>query len=397
MQKKKGISLIVLVITIIVMIILAAAIILSINNNNVVDKAKDAVDQTNYKQIQELAQVAWAEAYAGGKRTQTELNTYVQEYLVKSEAPAGYYVEVTTKGVTVHEVETGKWQKIGTTITNGKQVLQIGDTISYVATGSNYTGTWKLLGLDDKGRLKIVSSDVMEKLTISSSQIPSLYSILKSECEIYGNGEKAAEVRSITAEDVNDLTGYVPETAGYKKGTISEYGITVEYYWVGDETPYYIYNGEGQKSTLSTYTGNFYYMSNDAFVAATKDTSADMTNKKLITKAENTAYSYTANELIDEDTAIYDMLFNKLDNSGKVTYFLANPVAYSTTSGAITYSFLCVGVGKVDTALSFTGSTGAGINVNIITITSPYRPVVILEEDTELTGSSSTGWNIKGI
>lgn len=46
---KKGISLIVLVITIIVMIIIAGAIIISLSNSNVIDKADDAVSETNKK------------------------------------------------------------------------------------------------------------------------------------------------------------------------------------------------------------------------------------------------------------------------------------------------------------------------------------------------------------
>ena len=51
MQKKKGISLIVLVITIIVMIILAGTIILSLNNNGIIEKANEAVEGNNQKQV----------------------------------------------------------------------------------------------------------------------------------------------------------------------------------------------------------------------------------------------------------------------------------------------------------------------------------------------------------
>ena len=99
-KTKKGISLIVLVITIIVMIILAATIILAINNNNVVDKAKDAVNDTNLKQIQELAQILWADAYVDGVRTQEELEDAVLEGLKDTDI-SKYTITVTTSGVDV--------------------------------------------------------------------------------------------------------------------------------------------------------------------------------------------------------------------------------------------------------------------------------------------------------
>ena len=53
MQKNKGISLIVLVITIIVMIILAGSIIITLSNSGVINKANEAVDLSNEKQMQE--------------------------------------------------------------------------------------------------------------------------------------------------------------------------------------------------------------------------------------------------------------------------------------------------------------------------------------------------------
>ena len=98
MQKKNGISLIVLVITIIVMIILAATIILAINNNNVVEKANDAVTETNLKQVQELAQTIWADAYIDGLRGENLKNDVLGEL---EDYTDKYNFEVTDYGVTV--------------------------------------------------------------------------------------------------------------------------------------------------------------------------------------------------------------------------------------------------------------------------------------------------------
>lgn len=44
---KKAVSLIVLVITIIVMVILAGAIILTLDNSGIINKASEAVEETN--------------------------------------------------------------------------------------------------------------------------------------------------------------------------------------------------------------------------------------------------------------------------------------------------------------------------------------------------------------
>ena len=52
---KKGISLIVLVITIIVMIIIAASVVITLTNTGITNKANEAVDLTNEKQVQNLA------------------------------------------------------------------------------------------------------------------------------------------------------------------------------------------------------------------------------------------------------------------------------------------------------------------------------------------------------
>jgi len=62
-RNKSGISLIVLVITIIVMIILAAAVVITLNNTNIINRANEAVDASDLKQVQNIAALAWSEAY----------------------------------------------------------------------------------------------------------------------------------------------------------------------------------------------------------------------------------------------------------------------------------------------------------------------------------------------
>ena len=58
---KKGVSLIVIVITVIVMIILAAAVIITMENTNIINKAKDAVNKTNEKNLKYQSELYEAE------------------------------------------------------------------------------------------------------------------------------------------------------------------------------------------------------------------------------------------------------------------------------------------------------------------------------------------------
>ena len=89
MQEKKGISLIVLVITIIVMVILAAAIVITISNTGIIDRAQEAKDVTEKKALEELANVAWAEA-AAKQTTEEKDDAYYQTEVMKYLKASGY-------------------------------------------------------------------------------------------------------------------------------------------------------------------------------------------------------------------------------------------------------------------------------------------------------------------
>ena len=98
MKRKQGISLIVLVITIIVMIILAASVVLTLSNSGIINKANEAVEKTNIKEVEQLASLAWAEEFMAGKRGET-LKTAVLEKL--KDYTDKYTITVTDTGVTV--------------------------------------------------------------------------------------------------------------------------------------------------------------------------------------------------------------------------------------------------------------------------------------------------------
>ncbi len=162
MQKKKGVSLIVLIITIIVMLILAGTVIISLSNNGIIDKAKDGVDKTNEKEVQELASMAWAEAYANNMGLpKEELQVKLQEGVEKALSDNNldkedYGMQVTTTGVTIVK---GWLQTKDRTVVKGNTVLNIGDYVNYVSGVSGYTDTngWQVLGAEN-GELLVMSS-----------------------------------------------------------------------------------------------------------------------------------------------------------------------------------------------------------------------------------------------
>ena len=103
---KKGISLIVLVITIIVMIILAAAVILSLSSNGIIDRANEAVTETDLKQVQTLATTIWSEVYLENmENAENEKLDYETEVILRLQAQkidtSKYDIDATDKGVVV--------------------------------------------------------------------------------------------------------------------------------------------------------------------------------------------------------------------------------------------------------------------------------------------------------
>jgi len=89
------------VITIIVMIILASAILISLSNSGIIGKANEAVKANDLKSAQNIAALAWAEAYLD-KKSAIEIESYVRAELQKHGiTDANYKISFTDTGVSV--------------------------------------------------------------------------------------------------------------------------------------------------------------------------------------------------------------------------------------------------------------------------------------------------------
>ena len=331
MKIKQGISLIVLVITIIVMVILAGAIVLTLNNSGIIDKASEAVDATNYATVKELTQMAWAEAYANGAKTQAEFQAAVDKALEDNKVDTDRYgIIVTTNGV---EVANG-WIQDGLTVKRGDDVLNIGADFDYDETGEGTKDVaWKVLGAENGELLIMSTSDIVsshplgvpdgDNINEAVNDYLNGVAELDALCEPYGKGENATGARSIRVEDVNKITGYNPETAKYEKGYIYEYGNEVTYSYAGEGKIKYYSKVTAPEKEVSCST--FYYLD-----ATNKLVEADLaTGTGIITKLKSDYYLYYATDLetIEYGSDAYTMLFGEDD----IYYWLASPSVSTST------------------------------------------------------------------
>ena len=401
MQKRKGISLIVLVITIIIMIILAGSIIITLNNSGIIEKASDAVDKTNQATVKELAQVGWAEAYAKYGENLEKLEEGVKNILTQNNLdPDDYAIVVTTSGV---EIQKG-WMKKDFTVIKGDNVLQIGDTIKYIATGTTYNGLWKILGADDEGNLLILSStyvDTSAWLSNDSSWFDNvndkdknLYdtqqnwlgvtSLLNAKCEQYGKGAgTVGKARSIRTQDVNTITGYNPDITTYGEDEVYEYGNKVTYEW--SENGEIKYSGtRNNKEGSADFSGSKFVWYDEKTRTFSSVKKGDMSTP--LPTLTSTYYEYDASKLATIDKQTNSKAYTMLFRDDGVGYWLAE-------SDMVTYpNNVYFGVRAVKKEiikhLSLWRADGRTYGAD-----AGVRAVVTLQSDITLTGSSETGWS----
>ena len=99
------------------------------------------------------------------------------------------------------------------------QDIKIGDTVNYEAEGVEYDGEWKVLGIENGQILLMSSKPIKTDFKFSGmEEYLKVVENLDKECENYGSGTGAKSARSLRVEDVNKITGYVPEKVLYRKG-----------------------------------------------------------------------------------------------------------------------------------------------------------------------------------
>jgi len=118
----------------------------------------------------------------------------------------------------------------------------IGEYVNYVATGTSYTGKWRILG-SENGQILLLSDGVADLTLQGKDGYTTGITQMNSIASVYATGTKAVSARSVNVDDINKLLGYDPYKGNpdgsiYQSGTAIQYGITVSYSY-GDGAVYY--------------------------------------------------------------------------------------------------------------------------------------------------------------
>ncbi len=336
-NKEKGITLIALAITIIVLLILAGVTIAALTGDNgILTKAASAKEKTERAEVIENAKldILAIQSDKEGKLTTGDLKGVLDKYFkdVPEEITADDIatLELKTKDekhtIKVSEIYNGKLE--GTNGSMSVAELKVGDYVNYgdklaVQTyrtkedgepdtgyetsqifNTNTTTLWRVINKKANGDVEIVAVNN----TLSSDGTTGLYlksqngflnseTVLNNLCsKLYANPTYGT-ARSINVDDINNLTGFNPETSDW------------------DEKDYYLNN------RTKTYTsgGPFWDKNTNTFRNATTESPVTV---------DNTFYYYTVNENIPlYDTLIEESKTYPGDYSGEnypMFYWLAS-------------------------------------------------------------------------
>ena len=456
-RKEKGITLIALVITIIVLLILAGVTIATLTGDNgILGKAKTAKTTNDEEKAKEQIKIAVMGSYGkDGELNYDDLTKNLEQIGIKDlPNEASYPLEVTLDGVIatieangeVNFTTSGGYTQTGDTITSpdGK-TMKVGDYVDYDPTlganasdltyssPSSKTGAdsnqdfnaatyksagygWRVLGVKN-GKIRLISEEFIgpgkdKEIYIGNRTYYTLYGQkgyingieeLNKISGIFGHGKGAEKATSITVEDINEITGYNPETAKYNQGSWSEYGNKVTYTrGSGTALSSSATNGQTWSGTQSTF--NYYDKASKTFKALTSGN----------IQITSTSYYYNPTTLnseqakptqgVDENgvyNTVYQMLFGKytIDNNSysrsftgtgtQPNYWLASDCA-GADSDCVDWGLCSVYYGAVDNGNLYDSYGREG------SISGGVRAVVSLKSDISLEWNDTAGeWKIK--
>ena len=455
LKERNGITLIALVITIIVLLILAGVTIATLTGDNgILGKAKTAKTTNDEEKAKEQIKIAVMGSYGkDGELNYDDLTKNLRQIGIKGlPKEASYPLEVTLDGVSatikangeVNFTTSGGYTQTGDTITSpdGK-TMKVGDYVNYDptleanASDLTYTSTadktgadsnqefnvatyksagygWRVLGVKD-GKIRLISEEFIGSGTYAdnSRTYYTLYGQkvyingieeLNKISGIFGHGKGAESATSITVEDINEITGYNPETAKYSQGDWEEYGNKVTYTrGEGTALSSNATNGKTWSGTQSTF--NYYDKTNKTFKALTSGS----------TEITSTAYTYGPATLkdgftqpvqgVDENgtyNEVNQMLFGKWTMTADNGYYRS----FTGTGTEPRYWLAsdCASALSNDVGWGLRYVSNGGVCSNYLCYSDGYersdsygvRPVVSLKSDVSLEWNESENeWKIK--
>lgn len=240
-----------------------------------------------------------------------------------------------------------KWVQNGNKISKKDETYNIGDYYQYDATNDNQIKgltdvKWKVMGVDEKGNLLIVSASSVETITLgkkddvekTKKDYEEATSKLNQISEKYGSGKNALGARSITLEDINKITKY--DT----KYTIN-YGKEVTYYWGPNGTLQAQIENNEITDIKVAHNNEFYWYNKDEnkWITNTRDNTLTYEEPQKITTQKNELMMYSNSlydgeqeaepALLEPNSLEYKLIYQE-DNGDTSNYWLSNQVINAT-------------------------------------------------------------------
>lgn len=423
MKKQNGITLVALVITIIVLLILAMVSIRIVMDGGLITKSKDATAQHTIGAEKEKITLGYNE-YTLSKASGESVTapTVKGAASVTGDETAGWtitfahsdgdHVYTLSSDGTIKEQTNGSsttaitWTKTDEGITSSTGItVQIGDYVNYdegtrgkhtpdtskgagtsKTGGSQSTGytlgtttlsaeslNWRVLGVNDKGQLELISDNpTTQELYLANEEgWLNAEENLDTFCdELYGKGANASGARSLKVGDVDTL-------ANYDKTTYSGYGVEWQYKFSTESTNLQ-YSKAGSAFEDYRYTQEFKYPGEAVINSSNPGTRA----------VKCTDYDYSAQNKIASNmsTDIANMI-TKGTTSSNINQWLSSRCIRCTIGGA-GFNFHYLRGGNVNSNYLFASGFGN------YTFSFRVRPVVSLKSDIQLSGNSNDGWTI---
>ncbi|MBR6688485.1 MAG: type II secretion system protein [Clostridia bacterium] len=280
MQKKNGISLIVLVITIIVMIILAASIVITLSNTGVINRANEAVDKTNEKQVQALAALTWADVYMDNLRGQDLIDKVTEELAKQGVTTDKWDITITDTGITVDNKNNGGGDNTQSGTGLGSLISKdnYGDKVDYTVTvdGTVYDD-WQIY-YHNSDYVYLIAETYVEEVSLDKGT--TVASLTSDELALYekfrvGNADKYTLADIVSGNGSNNSQSVAQLIKDYAKfANTTTYGTNVVGAIGGPTLELLVagWNSKGYTPTMTLTTGTYgYKINNTYYVDVTSD------------------------------------------------------------------------------------------------------------------------------
>ena len=379
---------------------------MSLSNTGIMNKAQEAVDETNREELQTMATLGWAEAYLNGARTVEELKEGVVAALEGNGLDASEYgIIVTTNGV--EDIGKG-WVQNATIVTKGDVTLAIGDPVSYTydaadayVVSKDYSGwdtdqtitqreglAWRILGANSNGQLEIISLGLSpETLSLKNAVgynngVYILHDICKSH---YSNSALGAVGRSIIIEDIEKQYSdeaiaakysYIQSESGVKYGATKTYGAKRNSYPV-------IYAQEALSGVNGSIREGGISVSEPFYKNSSELTSAYGTSTGNLVATQTYYFMENIPSTYFKNVKFYDMAF------AGAYWFATREVVCGPTSIGFGLRRASVSNKTLGALATFSSSAGVAEGKS-----HKVRPVVTLAQDVVVSLGTSNIWEL---